>query len=372
MLRALACTLALGFVACAEAAEVATGVALDFGYMGEFVRNFQPGHAAPVKRTIYQDHMDLALTLEPAAWGGPDLTLFVHGVRDHGHDPSAEVLGDLQTASNIEAPDQLLLYEAWLEARVADGRVGVLAGLHDLNSEFYVSEFASLFLNSSFGIGPEISLNVPASIFPQPGWGALLRVQNEYGNALRFGVYDGDPTTRAIRRKQEGLMGIAELELHWVDLGEPGVLKLGWWKHTGLHPSPFAPGRTFHAVMGAYGILEQRFVHWPGGGFGAFVQYGQAQRDRTEVPSYLGVGVHVAGFIPGRPEDEIGLALARAEHQLTPRKSVYEATWELTLRLVFFGGRASLQPSWQHILHPGGDPAAAALDVGLLRMELAL
>lgn len=353
------------------AAEFAPGVGLDLGYLGEVVRNFQPGVASPTRRTIYQDHLDLALTLDLVAMGGPDMSVFVHGVRDHGADPTAQVIGDLQTASNIEAPDQMVLYEAWVEWRFGDGIISMLAGLHDLNSEFDVSEYASLFLNSSFGIGPEISANVPVSIFPKPGWGVVARVQDSLGDVVRIGLYDGDPETRTIRPKTEGLMGIGELELHWSDMGEPGMIKLGWWRHTADHSSPFIPGQVAHGVSGAYAILEQRFVHWNGGGLGLFVQYGQAQRRRTAVPRYMGIGLHLQGFLPARPEDEIGLGMARAEFQRALGAISAETAIEIVARLVFADGRLALHPSWQHIVHVGGLPNAPSVDVGLLRVELA-
>ncbi len=86
------------------------------------------------------------------------------------------MIGDLQTASNIEAPDHFLLQEAWYEQQFADGMLSLLFGLHDLNSEFYVSDYGSLFLNSSFGIGPDMTVNVPLSIFPRAGLAVRARI----------------------------------------------------------------------------------------------------------------------------------------------------------------------------------------------------
>ncbi|RME84424.1 MAG: carbohydrate porin [Zetaproteobacteria bacterium] len=372
MRRALAFGLGLLFAGVASAWEAAPGVSVELGYIGEFVRNFKPGLVDARKRTIYHDNLDLALTLDFAAMGGPDTTLFVHGVRNHGGDPTGQVIGDLQTASNIEAPDQTILYEAWIEQRFWDGQASVLVGLHDLNSEFYVSEYASLFLNSSFGIGPEISANVPTSIFPKPGLGARLRVQDEAGDALMLGAYDGDPTTRALRPKTEGWMFIGEAALVWTDLGQPGVLKLGAWRHTADKPSPFAPGVVFRDVSGAYLILEQRFASWRGGALGAFFQYGATQQDRNEVPRYVGGGLHLRGFIPGRPDDEFGVGVARAEFQTAPGVRSAETALEITIRISLLDGRLALQPSWQRIRNAGGLPTNPTVDVGLMRFEVAI
>ena len=63
-------------------------------------------------------------------------------------------------------------------ATVLNGRPGLI-GRYDLNSEFYRLQSASLFLNSSFGIGPEFSqsgLEGP-SIFPNTSVGARFAIK---------------------------------------------------------------------------------------------------------------------------------------------------------------------------------------------------
>jgi len=82
--------------------------------------------------------------------------VFVYGLFNHGGFPSATVIGDLQTASDIEASrNQFIVQEAWNQQKCMDGRISVLAGLYDLSSEFYLSDYGALFFNSSFGIGLE-------------------------------------------------------------------------------------------------------------------------------------------------------------------------------------------------------------------------
>jgi len=237
-----------------SAMELGEGISLDLAYIGEGVRNLQPGLLNPTKRTSYQDLLDASLAIEREGW-----KLFVRGMRAHGPDPSASRIGDLQTASNIEAPDRALLYEAWLELRFGKRtKTALLLGWHDLNSEFDVSEYASLLINSSFGIGPEISANVPTSIYPQPAAAVRLRIANDEGGYLALAAYDGDPATRAVRPKTEGIMYIGEVGLHWHDLGHPGVLKLGAWLHGGNKPSPFVAGKVFSRVSGRYFVAGAR------------------------------------------------------------------------------------------------------------------
>ncbi len=66
---------------------------------------------------------------------------------------SGNAIGDVQGADSIEAFGALRLYEVWL-SRDYDGARGWKAGLIDLNVDFDTQEVASLFVNSSDGIGP--------------------------------------------------------------------------------------------------------------------------------------------------------------------------------------------------------------------------
>jgi porin len=68
--------------------------------------------------------------------------------------------GDLETASNIEALSTNRLFEAWAEqvfGEAGNGGVAVRAGLIDLNSDFDSIDPASLFINSSHGIAPDVT-----------------------------------------------------------------------------------------------------------------------------------------------------------------------------------------------------------------------
>ncbi len=341
------------------------GLTLEVSYVGEFVRNAKAINGR--KDTIYQDNLDIGLEFDTEAaglWAGG--LFHVHGLRNHGSDPTAGLLGDLQTASNIEAPDQFILYEAWFEQRI--GMLSVLAGLHDLNSEFYVSDYAGLFLNSSFGIGPEITANVPVSIFPKPGFGVRARLEHEGRGYLAVARYDGDPEVRKIKRSH-GKFEIVEFGLTAVD-GFVG--KLGYWRHTA--PKTFNNCTFAKGTSGAYFIGDLRMFVWDEGSAGLFIQYGRAKADRNDVAGYFGMGLHLQGVIPGRVHDELGLAMARAilsgQSTMVPNPDA-ETTVELTWRAELADGIA-VQPSWQWIRHPGGDRNATGIQVGLLRFEVDL
>src|SRR5258708_2393634 len=105
-----------------------------------------------------------------------------------------------------------------------------LFGLHDLNSEFYVTEASGLFLNSSFGVGPELSHSGKAgpSLFPTTALGLRARAVLNDQWSIQTAVYDGVPGnpddprgTHIILRADEGVMSISEVA--W------GGFHLGGW-----------------------------------------------------------------------------------------------------------------------------------------------
>jgi len=101
-------------------------------------------------------------------------------------------------------------------ATVLNGRPGLI-GRYDLNSEFYRLQLASLFLNSSFGIGPEFSqsgLEGP-SIFPNTSVGARFAIKPIEEIVLRTAALDGVPVdrsngTRALFAQGDGVLAVTE------------------------------------------------------------------------------------------------------------------------------------------------------------------
>jgi len=340
---------------------------LEAVYTGEFAKNFQanPVTANGLKKTVYQSNTDLTLTVDTekaGMWAGG--TLFVYGLGNTGGNPT-DYTGDLQGYTNIEAPDQWIVHEAWYQQEFVDGMFSILAGLHDMNSEFYVTEFGSLFLNSSFGIGPELSGNVAASLFPKAALGVRLSVKPTENTYVQVAMYDGDATTRNFN-SAEGKLWLAETGFS----SDSGTYKVGYWQHTAT--KDFA-GQTFSSDYGAYAVIDQELVQLDNHGvIGGFLQYGYAPKSRNEIYTYIGAGLHMHGLVPSRAEDDLGLAVARADfHVAANAVKVSETAVELTYRLVATPWFA-VQPSLQWIQNPGGDSAAPALTAGLLRFEITL
>jgi len=340
---------------------VANGVTIKALYTGEMASAFSGG-ALDKTGSLYHDNLDLTMSIDTAKaglWEGG--TFWIYGLRNHGADPSAEMIGDLQTASNIGAYDQFIVNEAWYNQDFADGAVAILAGLHNLNSEFYVSTYGTLFLNSSFGVGPELSHNVPVSIFPQSGLAARLRVKPVENVYVQAAIYDGNPLTREVK-SSEGNLTIAEAG-YAVDGSD---YKIGYWRHSA---EKTYGDNTFDGDYGVYGIVDQRILTFDNAAhssIGVFLEYGWVPEERNHVTGYMGGGVHMHGLIPTRDVDDLGFAVAMAKTHLDT-----ETAYELTYRLVATSWLA-VRPSLQWIQNPGGDASAKTANVGLLRFEAQL
>jgi len=340
-------------------AHAQEGMDVELSYIGEGVRNISGGTQ---KGSQYLGAGDLALTIDTdksGLWQGG--TLFIEGLVNHGQDPSARFIGDVQTVSNIADGNRTRLQQFWYQQELGE-HVSVLLGLHDLNSEFYVSEYASWFLNSSFGIGPDMSGNVPTSLFPEAGWAARLDVHGEHTYA-HIAAYDGDPATRAVDVGKEGLMWIAETGF----LQGASAYKLGVWHHTADKVAP--DGKVYSSDSGVYGVVDQEVNEY----IGLFLQLGFAQAKRNDIANYVGAGIHFHGLIPNRNDDVFGVAVARAGfssvnktvNRLTSAETTVEITYDMPVT-----DYISIHPAFQWVQHPSGDKTLSAAKVAMLRMEV--
>src|SRR5438128_12130722 len=122
------------------------------------------------------------------------MTLFVEGLNIHGGHPSS-FAGDAQGVSSREGPARWTLEEGWIQQNLFDNQLSILIGRYDLNTEFYRLQSAGLFLNSSFGIGPEFSQSGRGgpSIFPNPSVGARIAWKPARSMVLRSAILEGVP-----------------------------------------------------------------------------------------------------------------------------------------------------------------------------------
>lgn len=376
------------------------GVTLGLAYTGDMFGIVSGGLH---RGTDFLGNWDLTLTVETEpllGWRGG--RLFVYGIGLWRTGSPSENAGDIQTLDNIDAPEEWKLYEAWLQQEIFGGRSSLLAGLYDVNGEFDVIEAATLFINSSFGIGRDISqtgANGP-SIFPETAFGVRLDTRPVAKSYVRFAVLDGVPGdpdgTHAgpgyfAFSREDGVLCVGETG--YVAGEEEGSeqpytkIGLGGWYYSsdvdriGSFAADGSPRRR-HGNYGMY-LLGERVVYResaaPERGLAAFVRVGWADSEVDATGFYVGGGAVYTGPLRWRPEDQLGLGIAAAipgdeferasEDAGTPVDGA-EVAIELTYRMQLTPW-LSLQPDLQYIVNPGfGDGVDDALALGT-RIEIA-
>lgn len=266
-------------------------------------------------------------------WRGGQFTL---GLQAIASTHPSEYAGDLQTLSNLDAPNRRQIAELWYAQSLGDATL-VRAGIIDMNRFFDVTDTAGLFTNSSFGITPSISFNVPTSIYPNYGWGAMVQF-GHYENGWLFGVFQGDPVHRSTVFKQ-GATLISERDMRF-GTGGPQIGIGAWYRR-----APATAGQP-ESDWGTYALLEQPLPAHPD--TSVFAQFGASPGAVNAVPVYLGGGIVFNNVTPA--VSDVGLGFARA----WIRDHAAETSLEATALIPLSEGEISLQPDMQYILHPSG------------------
>lgn len=339
---------------------------------------------------------DLTATLDAnKLWGWNDITLFFYLLGDGGGDINEHV-GSLQGIDNIEAPDAWKLYEAWIDKRFNEHRSSVRFGLYNLNSEFDVSQSASLFINPSLGIGKEYSqagLNGP-SIFPTTS--VSLRFLHEFSEQTYFQIaaLDGVPGDRNTAHgthihfdPNDGFLYAAELG-HIVTLNDVRQHKiaLGLWHYTETFDDLVdtdSSGQPIkrHNNQGAYALGEWRLIsaaNNPALGLNVFGRYGIANADINPVSHFLEIGITYTGAFTGRASNQLGLAVVSAYsgekyRQVLQNAGITPTTSETIIEFTFSMQLTPwlvLQPDLQRVIHPGMDSAVTDATVIGLRTKV--
>lgn len=314
-------------------------------------------------------------------WKGGKFSLSLMGIYSSGVQQNYS--GDIQTASNIWAPDAVRFYDAAFRQRWTDW-LNTRVGYMDVNYYFDVTANALQLINSSFGMTPTMTVNVPGTAtYPYSGLGFLVGTHSEHLSS-KVALFQGDPQhqTSAFDR---GYMALWEGGLHWGkeeedDLEDSSdnygqyILKAGAWHYQPSNPDRYGLSPT---TSGVYAVAEGNWSLPGERRLGVFVQMGGAPQDINPVPWYLGLGLRLGHPFAGRPDDSLSIGMARAWLRPGPvaeglgvettairnAETAYELTYvaKLTEHL-------SLQPDLQYIQHPNGHFPDAT--VGMLRLHV--
>lgn len=382
---ASACVVA-GSAAWGQAAPAESAWSRDVVYTADVMGTVRGGKARAGRAL---DNLDLVVEgdLEKLiGWRGTT----VHGylLNNSGGAPN-DLAGTLQGVDNIEVGrPRARLYELWLQTRFAGDRGSVLAGLYDLNSEFYATEASGLLLAPPFGIGSEFASTGPngPSIFPSTALAVRLRVEGGEGRYAQAAVLNaqagtvGDPDGPSTQF-DNGALVIAE-----AGIGPSWRLAAGGWFYTERQPDlrdlDPAGEPALSRARGGYVLAEYPFVD--GGETGrsvrGFARLGVSDGDTTPFASGWQAGVLVDKVFASRPDSafSIGLeqgVLSSKQRANTRDAGVAPARAESSVEITYsdkVAPRVTLQPDLQLIRQAGGDRDARHVVVLALRLTVDL
>jgi porin len=380
------------------------GVVYSLTYIGEVLGNVSGGMR---RGSIYEGRLDLQVDADLqklAGWEGA--TIHAQAFQIHGHGLSRYYLGNLMTASGIEALPSTRLFELWLEQSFADGKAALRAGQLAADTEFLTSQYGGLFVNATFGWPAITGTNLPSGgpAYPLATPGARLKLAPVEGFTLLAAVFNGDPAgpgpgdpQRDNRhglefRTKDPAFAIAEAQLAYNQgkdaAGLPGTVKVGAWRHLGrfddqrfdpfgmslADPAGSGLAARLRGNGGAYAVVDQMLYRVPGTadqGLAAFARVSANPADRNLIDFYADGGFTWKGLIPGREDDTFGVGFGYARISRDARAldvdaisftgvpmpvRSSEALIEVTYQAQVVPGW-TVQPDFQYVFRPGGNVA---------------
>lgn len=286
-----------------------------------------------------------------------------------GGEPNA-VAGTLQGYDNIEVEAQgVRLYEAWIEQDLAGGRASILAGLYDVNSEFYVTEASDLLMAPPFGIGSELAATGPngPAIFPSTSLAARIRI----GSTDGFHVQAAAVNARAGTIGDDGGVDTTMDDgiLYLAEAGWAGPLRIavGAWRYgegqEDIRDTLPGGDPALSDAQGAYLVAEGTvFEAEDAPTVRAFLRLGVSDGDTTDFKGGWQTGLRVDSVFESRPDSAFSIGFHQS---LLSDKSIAnardagttfgDAEGGIELTYADTLGPFTIQPDLQWIYNPGGD-----------------
>lgn len=381
------------------------GIEYSLTYVADFLGNPVGGIR---QGAVAEDRLNLRLNLnleKLAGWDGA--TLHANAYFIHGTGLSRYYVGNLLTTSVIEALPSTRLYVLWFDQQLFDGKLGLRIGQQAADTEFFISQTATLFVNSTYGWPAILGLDLPSGGPAYPLATPAIRAKYVPGNgfSLQAGLYDGDPAganrpgpdpdpqrlnrTGTNFRTHDPALVIAEgtyaFNTDKDATGLPGDITLGGWQNFGrfedqrldtlglslADPASTGIGYPRRGNAGLYAIYDQtlyRESNKDDEGLGSFVRAAWSPSRSSLIDAYVDAGLAYKGLVPGRDDDTIGLSMAYARistdaqrfdrdtirftGMAMPRRRA-ETVLEATYQAVVVPG-FTVQPDVQYVVHPGG------------------
>lgn len=291
-------------------------------------------------------------------------------------------VGSVEAIDNLEAnPNAVRLYEAYIQQTLLNDRLTALVGVRDLNVDFVWTDMTANFIKPTFQIGQDIAQsgqNSP-SIFPFTGLAATLKYTPTANTYVAGGVFDGVPQDqdhpRSMRfdlSRDDGALLIGEAGY----VAHEGMTKIavGGWTYTTTTTDLDGTGK--HHTNGAYVLTSYQFYNdeTAGHSVGAFARFGIADDNTMQTDWSYQAGLVGNGWVPNRPEGEIGIGITQAHNSDAYRTAnaptdESEHGFEVYYRDQLTPAIA-IQPDLQYVVNPGTDTVTDDAVVAGIRLNV--
>lgn len=332
------------------------------GYIADAGRNFSGG----IKKG--NAFMGLAygglLIHSDKFWKGGEFVIEI--MNTHGHRLSSNYIGDIQVVSNIENGNYTFFYQMYYKQRFNKGYI--IAGVHDLNTEFAVGEYGASLTNSSFGIQSTIALNFPVSLYPKNALALLFNYRFNRTITFRAGIYDSDAGSlqddpHNLNWTLDGMMSIGEIEFH-SERYISTIIRTGAYYLTEKYSDPSDTNKISNGNYGIYFLADQKLLDLDVRGLGVFAQLGYAPKDRNFNTFYAGFGLNIFAPLKHRASDIVAFGLAYARLF----DDSYECDIEINYTFVL-NKYISLQPAVHYVINPGSNLGFDNAFAGIIRIS---
>jgi porin len=330
-------------------------VSADLFYTHDYVSNTGGIKAGP--RNI--GALDIYIESDLSKYSWVQGEFMAHYIHINQNDTRASI-GDAQGASNIDMPTQIdRVVDLWYQQNWNDN-FKTLIGVHDISSEFNVTESALSFLNSSFGTSAEFGA-AGISLYPITSIGTRSQFNFTEELSLKTGFYDANVGDEKTYRSFHSDVGNNTGYLHVSELAhqkDEKKMAVGVWNFTKSQEKLGANGEE--KSYGTYGQYEQKFGH----NTFAFARYGWANPLVSAIQSNVSTGVVYRGiFQRKKTNDEAGIGMSQVHFSRQHLKNVaaeentstsaketaYEAYYNFKPMKIL-----SLRPDLQYITKPSG------------------
>ncbi len=373
------------------------GISIGLNETSEIIGNLSGGIS---RGSTYDGLTTMTFGLDTSqAFGWAGGTFNASALQIHGRSLSANYLGNLQTASGIEADRATRLWELWYQQTFFKGAADVKLGQQSIDQEFMVSQGSALYVNTMMGwpMVPSADLYAGGPAYPLSSLGVRLRgtrgpvtvLVGSFNDNPPGGPFSADPqeldSNGARFNLNTGVLTIAEIQY----AGSTGTYKLGGWYDSarfadqrydvnGLPLAMTGGSPQLHeGNYSFYGVADQTLCHVDTQGqrvLSGFARLMGAPGDRNLIDFSVNAGLNLKDPVANRVNDTAGIGFGIAQvgsisgfdedagSPVRGREVFIEATYQAQVAPWWV-----VQPDFQYVISPGAggaDPANPVVPIG--------